>query len=106
MMVLMRTVMMMMMIMMIMMFMMVMIIDTMPAFSNSPTHVLSDTQPTAFQHAGLPQHLLFLGLLSFSKFPPISILLFVIIDFSKYHREYNFIVEVYKSVLVLPLPDP
>ena len=89
-----------------MIIMMIIIIDTTPAFSNSPTHIFGDTQPTAFQHAGLPQHLVLLGLLSFSKFPPICILLFMIIDFSKYHREYNFIVEVYKSVLVLPLPDP
>ena len=86
--------------------MMIMIIDTMPAFSNSPTHIFGDTQPTAFQHAGLPQHLVLVGLLSFSKFPQVCTLLFVIIDVSKYHREYNFIVEVYKSVLVLPLPDP
>ena len=76
-------------------------VDTMPAFSYSPTHIFGDTQPTAFQHAGLPQHLVLVGLLSFSKFPQVCTLLFVIIDVSKYHREYNF-----KSVLVLPLPDP
>ena len=67
-------------------------IDTMPAFSNSPTHIFGDTQPTAFQHTSLPQHLVLVGLLSFSKFPPICILLFVNIDFSKYQREYNFVV--------------
>ena len=62
--------------------MMMVVIYYMPAFSNSPTHVFSDTQPTAFQHAGLPQHLVLEGFLSFSKFPSICILLFIIIDFS------------------------
>ena len=50
-----------------MIIMKIIIIDAMPAFSNSPTHIFGDTQPTAFQHAGLPQYLVLLGFLSFFK---------------------------------------